>query len=387
MGKLRFGYFIAPFHRAGTNPTLALQRDLAFIEHLDALGFDEVWLGEHHSAGSEIISSPEIFIAAAAERAKRIRFGTGVISLSYHNPLWVADRLMLLDHLTHGRIIGGVGPGSLPSDSSMIGLTPTDTRELLETNLDIVVRLLAGETVSAKTATHQLFDARLQLAPYSDGGIPLSVAAVASPTGARLAGKHGIGLLSIGATLTVEGFNALSYHWDIVEERAATFGAQVDRRNWSLVGLFHLAETEKQAREEVKFGIEPWFRYFQKVAAFPQMTMPGEQLDEMIDVINDNGAGVIGTPERAREQVQRLWDQSGGFGCMLQMGHEWANPAATRRSAELFAAEVMPHFQGQAQPTLDAAARAGQARESLAQSQLDAVAHMTKKYQDEVESK
>jgi limonene 1,2-monooxygenase len=383
MSKLRFGYFIAPFHRSGTNPTLALQRDLQFIEHLDALGFDEVWLGEHHSAGSEIISSPEVFIAAAAERAKRIRFGTGVISLSYHNPLWVADRLMLLDHLTHGRIIGGVGPGSLPSDSSMIGLTPTDTRELLETNLDIVARLLAGETVSAKTATHQLVDAKLQLAPYSDGGIPLSVAAVASPTGARLAGKHGIGLLSIGATLTVEGFDALSYHWGIVEERAAAFGTQVDRKNWSLVGLFHLAETEKQAREEVKFGIEPWFRYFQKVAAFPQMTMPGEQLDEMIDVINENGAGVIGTPERAREQVQRLWDQSGGFGCMLQMGHEWANPAATRRSAELFAAEVMPHFQGQAQPTLDAAARAGQARETLAQSQLDAVAHMTEKYESE----
>ena len=379
MAKLRFGYFIAPFHRAGTNPTLALQRDLEFIQHLDAVGFDEVWLGEHHSAGSEIISSPEIFIAAAAERAKRIRFGTGVISLAYHNPLWVADRLMLLDHLTHGRVIGGVGPGSLPTDSAMIGLNPTDTRELLETNLDIVVRLLAGETVSAKTATHQLFDARLQLAPYSDGGIPLAVAAVASPTGARLAGKHGIGLLSIGATLIVEGFDALAYHWGIAEERATVFGTQVDRKNWSLVSLFHLAETEAQAREEVKFGIEPWFRYFQKVAAFPQMTMPGEQLDEMIDVINESGAGVIGTPERARAQVQRLWDQSGGFGCLLQMGQEWANPAATKRSAELFAAEVMPHFQGQAQPTLDAAARAGEAREGLAQSQLQAVEHMTKK--------
>jgi limonene 1,2-monooxygenase len=383
VAKLRFGYFIAPFHRAGTNPTLALQRDLEFIEHLDAVGFDEVWLGEHHSAGSEIISSPEIFIAAAAERTKRIRLGTGVISLSYHNPLWVADRLMLLDHLTHGRVIGGVGPGSLPTDSAMIGLTPTDTRELLETNLDILVRLLAGETVSAKTPTHELFDARLQLAPYSDGGIPLAVAAVASPTGARLAGKHGIGLLSIGATLIVEGFDALAYHWDIVEERAAAFGTQVDRRNWSLVGLFHVAETEKQAREEVKFGIEPWFRYFQKVAAFPQMTMPGEQLDEMIDIINETGAGVIGTPERARAQVQRVWDQSGGFGCMLHMGHEWANPAATKRSAELFAAEVMPHFQGQAQPTLDAAARAGQMRDDLAQTQLQAVEHMTKKYESE----
>jgi limonene 1,2-monooxygenase len=387
MAKLRFGYFIAPFHRAGTNPTLALQRDLEFIEHLDALGFDEVWLGEHHSAGSEIISSPEIFIGAAAERAKRIRFGTGVISLAYHNPLWVADRLMLLDHLTHGRVIGGVGPGSLPTDSAMIGLNPTNTRELLETNLDIVVRLLAGETVSAKTATHQLFDARLQLAPYSDGGIPLAVAAVASPTGARLAGKHGIGLLSIGATLTIEGFNALAYHWDIVQERAAAFGTQVNRNNWSLVGLFHIAETDEQAPADVKFGLAPWFRYFQKVAAFPQMTMPGEQIDDMIDLVNDNGAGVIGTPERARAQVQRMWDQSAGFGCMLQMGHEWANPAATKRSAELFAAEVMPHFQGQTQPALDAAARASEVRDDLAQSQLDAAEHMTKKYQDEIASK
>jgi len=383
MARLRFGYFIAPFHRAGTNPTLALQRDLEFIEHLDALGFDEAWIGEHHSGGSEIISSPEVFIAAAAQRTKRIRLGTGVISLAYHNPLWAADRLMLLDHLTHGRVMGGMGPGSLPTDSAMIGLTPTDTRELLETNLDIVVRLLAGETVSAKTATHQLFDARLQLAPYSEGGIPLAVAAIASPTGARLAGKHGIGLLSIGATLTIDGFDALAYHWGIVEERAAAFGRQVDRKDWSLVGPFHLAETDEQARADVKFGIEPWFRYFQKVIAFPQMTMPGEQVDEMIDIINETGAGVIGTPERARAQVQRLWDQSGGFGCMLQMGHEWANPAATKRSAELFAAEVMPHFQSQAQPTLDAAARAGQVRDNLAQQQLQAIEHMTKKYESE----
>jgi len=386
VAKLRFGYFIAPFHRAGTNPTLALQRDLEFIEHLDALGFDEAWIGEHHSAGSEIISSPEIFIAAAAQRTTRIRLGTGVVSLAYHNPLWVADRLMLLDHLTRGRVIGGVGPGSLPTDSAMIGLNPTDTRELLETNLDIVVRLLAGETVTAKTATHELFDARLQLAPYSDGGIPLAVAAVASPTGARLAGKYGIGLLSIGATLTIEGFDALAYHWGIVEERAAAFGTRVDRESWTLVGPFHIAETDEQARADVKYGIEPWFRYFQKVAAFPQMTMPGERLDEMIDIINDNGTGVIGTPERARAQVQRLWDQSGGFGCMLQMAHEWANPAATKRSAELFAAEVMPHFQGQAQPTLDAAARASEVRDDLAQTQLQAIDHMARKYQDEVGS-
>src|SRR3954465_7218729 len=152
MSKLRFGIFMAPFHPAGENPTPALQRDLELIEHLDRLGYDEAWIGEHHSAGSEIIASPEIFIAAAAERTRQIRLGTGVTSLAYHNPLWVAERMVLLDHLTRGRAMLGVGPGSLPTDSAMIGLTPTETRELMDVNFDIVMRLLGGdEPASAAT--------------------------------------------------------------------------------------------------------------------------------------------------------------------------------------------------------------------------------------------
>ena len=98
--KMKFGIFMAPFHAPGHNPTLSLENDLELIEHLDQLDFDEAWIGEHHSAGSEIIASPEIFIMAAAARTKRIKLGTGVVSLPYHNPLWVAERMVLLDHLT-----------------------------------------------------------------------------------------------------------------------------------------------------------------------------------------------------------------------------------------------------------------------------------------------
>src|SRR3954453_2826252 len=184
MSRLRFGIFMAPFHPAGENPTLALQRDLALVEHLDRLGYDEAWIGEHHSAGSEIIASPEIFIAAAAERTRRIKLRPGVIPPPSHNPLWVAERLVLLDHLTRGRAMLGVGPGSLPTDSAMIGLDPTDTRELLDENLDIVVPLLRGdEPVTASTSTHNLIEARLHLRPYSDPLFDVAVAAVASPTG------------------------------------------------------------------------------------------------------------------------------------------------------------------------------------------------------------
>jgi limonene 1,2-monooxygenase len=383
--RLRFGIFLAPFHPAGENPTTALQRDLQLVQHLDDLGYDEGWIGEHHSAGSEIIASPEIFIAAAAERTRRIRLGTGVISLSYHNPLWVAERIVLLDHLTRGRVMLGVGPGSLPTDSAMIGLNPTDTRELLEENLDIVMRLLRGdEPVTATTRTHQLIDARLHLRPYSDPLFDVAVAAVASPTGPRLAGRNGVGLLSIGATLTKEGFDALAHHWNVMEERAATFGTTVDRAAWRLVGLMHVAETREQAYRDVEHGIEQWFRYFQKVAAFPQMAVEGGDVREMIDFVNEAGIGAIGTPDDAAAQVQRLVDQSGGFGAMLLLAHEWANPQATRRSYELIAQHVMPRFQGQAQATLDAKARATETRTGHAEQQVAAVAHMSEKYAKEL---
>ena len=127
--RLRFGIFMAPFHPVAENPTLSLQRDLELIEWLDHLGYDEAWIGEHHSAGFEIISSPEVFIAAAAERTRNIKLGTGVVSLPYHHPLMTADHIQMLDHLTRGRIMFGVGPGALPSDAFMMGIDPLKQRD------------------------------------------------------------------------------------------------------------------------------------------------------------------------------------------------------------------------------------------------------------------
>ena len=108
--RMKFGSFLGPFHRVGENPTLAMDRDLELIDWMDNLGFDEVWIGEHHSAGWEIIASPEVFIAAAAQRTRYIKLGTGVVSLPYHHPLMVADRMAQLDHMTHD--------GHLPRNSA-----------------------------------------------------------------------------------------------------------------------------------------------------------------------------------------------------------------------------------------------------------------------------
>lgn len=382
--RMRFGIFLAPFHKPGINPTLALEQDLELIQWLDRCGYDEAWLGEHHSAGSEISASPELMIAVAAERTKHIKLGTGVVSMSYHNPLWVAERIVQLDHLTRGRVMLGMGPGSLPSDGAMIGVSQKDSRRLLEEALGVVTQLLRSEEpVNFKNERWELNEAQLHLRPYSNPLFDIVVPAVASPTGPKLAGKHGVGLLSIGAT-TAAGFDALALHWDVMEQQAAYHQTQVDRNKWRLVGLVHCAETMDQAYRDVEYGIEQWFNYFQAVAAFPQMTMPGNNVKEMISFINDSGFGAIGTPDMVNAQIERLWQQSkGGFGAYLLLAHNWANFDATRKSYDLMARHVFPVWQGQ-RATLNAADRARAARPDLAAVHAKAVEDATARFLAEV---
>jgi limonene 1,2-monooxygenase len=297
----------------------------------------------------------------------------------------VAERIVLLDHLTRGRAMLGLGPGSLPTDGVMIGLQQSQTRGLLEDGLGIITKLLAGdEPVTFKNDRWDLREARLHLRPYSNPVFDIAVAAVASPTGAKLAGRHGIGMLSVGAT-TAAGFDALALHWDVLTAEAKAHGKTADRSKWRLVGLCHVAETKEQAYRDVEYGIEHWFRYFQQVAAFPQMAVAGNSVGEMIEFINGSGLGAIGTPEACVAQIERLWQQSkGGFGAYLMLAHNWANPQATLRSYELIAREVMPQFQGHAHGTLDAARRAKEVREGLAAAQSQAVEEARARYEAEL---
>jgi limonene 1,2-monooxygenase len=342
---LTFGIFLAPFHPVGQNPTLALERDLQLIEHLDALGFNEAWFGEHHSAGYEIIASPEVFIAAAAQRTRHIRLGTGVSSLPYHHPFMLADRLVLLDHLTRGRLMIGVGPGALPSDAFMMGIDPAKQRDMMEEGLEAILLLLEGKApVTMETEWFTLVQARLQMRPFQRPYPEVAVAAQISPAGPRAAGKFGCGLLSIGATSAAGGFDILGSHWEVMDERAAEFGTTVDRSKWRLVGPMHIADTKEQAIADVAFGLEEWVDYFQRVAALP-IAPDTTNFDTLVDALIASGFAVIGTVDDAVAQIERLRVQSGGFGTFLLMGHEWADTAATRHSYELFARYVAPQFQ------------------------------------------
>jgi limonene 1,2-monooxygenase len=344
-GRLKFGVFVPPQNKVGLNPHLAIRRAIELVQHLDALGFDEAWIGEHHSGGSEIIASPELLISQLHPLTTQIRLGTGVISLPYHHPFQVAERIVLLDHLTEGRTMFGMGPGQLPTDAWMHGIDATELRPRMEESLEVILALLAGETVTRKGSWFELVEARLQLLPYSD--LELSVVGTISPSGPKLAGRHGLGMLSLAAT-DPAGNDRLPEHWSIMTEEADRAGHEMDRSRWRLLGPMHIAPTVEQAIEEVRYGLEWQFDYLSHITPSAIEAPPG--VEALAEVINSSGRGVIGTPEMAVAQIERLTERSGGFGTYLFQGADFARFEDTKRSYELFAEEVIPRLDGQIEP-------------------------------------
>ena len=340
---MNFGIFLAPFHRLGEDPTYAMARDLELIEWLDHLGYDEAWVGEHHSAGWETIASPEIFMGVAVDRTKHIRLGSGVTSLPYHHPFMVAQRFVQLDHMSRGRTMLGCGPGALPSDAYMLCIDPVSQRNRMVESLDAIVALLkCEEPVTMKTDWFEMRKARLHLAPYSDPCFKIAVASTITPFGMMAAGRHGLGVLSIGAGLP-GGPEALSGQWKIAEDTAAEHGHTMNRKDWRIVVVAHLAEDTEQALREVHQGERAeTVTYFEESLGRP----PGRSDDPIRDGVK-MGTTLVGSPEVAIKGIERLLELSkGGFGGILFRAHEWANREQTMRSYELFARHVMPRFQG-----------------------------------------
>lgn len=371
--KMKFGIFMAPFHRINENPTLALERDLELIQWLDTLGFDEAWVGEHHSAGWETISSPEIFIGIAADRTRHIKLGTGVISLPYHHPLMVANRMVLLDHLTRGRVMLGVGPGALVTDAHMLGIDPNVQRERMDEALGIIYRLFTEtEPITYVSDWFELHDAMLQMRPFQKPHMPIAVASVRSPSGPALAGKHGASILSMSVPRETEARGDINYLWTVAEESAVEHNQTVSRDEWRLVLPIHLAETRDEAIRDIRMGAGQFNReYLEETLGRPfEFNGPTEKI---IDHLMETGEWIIGTPDDCIATIHRLAERSGGFGGFLVgFTQDLAPREKVFRSYELMARYVMPHFQGSLTSIQGsnqwARTRADQTREAMAQA-------------------
>jgi limonene 1,2-monooxygenase len=269
-----------------------------------------------------------------------------VLSLPYHHPLIVADQMVMLDHLTRGRAMLGVGPGALTSDAYMMGIDPMTQRRRMTEALDAVMALLRAEgPVTMETDWFVLRDARLQIASYTHPHLPVAVAASFTPSGPTAAGRHGVGLLSVAGVASDRFPNT----WQWMEEAAAESGRQVDRGEWRVVVPFYLAETREEAiadvaegyRRRAYFGDGPLLAG--GATPFAGLAVQPATIEEAIE----RGTAIIGTPDDAIAAIERIIALSGGIGGLLTTHHEWAGTAKLARSFELWARYVAPHFRGQ----------------------------------------
>lgn len=343
--RIKFGAFLAPHHPIGEHPMLQYRRDLDLVEQLDKLGYDEFWCGEHHSTGWEVIPSPEMFLAAAGERTRRIMLGTGVLSLPYHHPFHVADRMVQLDIMTGGRAILGTGPGALPSDAKMLGIDPMVLRDRQDEALGVIKRLLAGERVSYECEWFKLVEARLQVLPMQ-AEMPMAVASMVSPSGPELAGKHGVGLFSIGS-MSAAGITAMPHQWSFVEEAAQKHGQPADRSTWRVLGNWHIAETREIARAQALAGLHRWHNEYSVATLNPEAGIGYATPEETFEALTaPGGPAVIGTPDDLVARIRELYELSGGFGCLIGFVNDWAMPDHISRSWDMVARYVIPEVNG-----------------------------------------
>ena len=330
---LSFGVFITPFHPLGQSRRWHWNTTWSAPSHWTGSGFDEAWFGEHHSGGYEMIACPEVFIAAAAERTKNIRFGTGVVSLPYHHPLMVADRWVLLDHLTRGRVMFGTGPGALPSDAYMMGIDPVDQRRMMEESLEAILALFRaepGERVDRQTDWFTLRDAALHIRPYT---WPLS-RDIHRSNGFAVRAAAGRPVRHVAAVAVDVGARRVRGAGDHLGHRQRP-GPQVRPRPTrppQLAGAGHRASGRHPGAGHRGLHVRAagLRELLRRGAGFVPLsnTVEGESRSarEFVAEYAAGGNCCIGTPDDAIAYISGLLEQSGGFGTLLLLGHDWAEP-------------------------------------------------------------
>jgi len=356
---MELGFFTMPLHPPGSDFTQTLQDDLDQIVTLDRLGYKEAWIGEHFTAQWENIPAPDQFIAMALALTSDIVLGTGVTCMPNHNPFMIAHRIAQLDHLARGRFHWGVGSGGFPGDFEVFGFDPKsgEQRQMTRDALDLVLQLWDDPKPGLYEHKYWRFTVpepddsyglRFHVKPYQKPHPPIGVAGV-SPKSDTLvmAGERGYIPLSINIVPST----TLAGHWEAVEDGARRAGRTPDRSTWRIAREVYVADTAEEARQEALHGVlardfqEYFLTLLQKNKMMDLMKSDPDMPDSdvTLEYLTDN-IWIVGSPDDVVDKLRQLYQEVGGFGVLLLMGHEWRPRDQWVRSTELLAQEVMPRL-------------------------------------------
>ncbi len=353
---MKLGLFMMPLHPPEKSRTQCFEEDIELIVRADALGFTEAWIGQHHTVAWEPIPSNDVFIANVLPRTKNIRLGTGVSIIPQHHPVNVAVRLAFLDHLSHGRINCGFGQGGVPTDWGLFELPDPKTQGLMTVEgIDMILKLWQAEApfdfkgkfwhIKIENPNRALGIGEL-LKPYQKPHPPIAMSVVKGTSMAgRMAGQRGYMPLS---TNLVPG-PTVAEHWQTYCAGAEEANRPApDRDIWRVSRSIYVGESNDEAWNHTFNGtFARSFDYLIEVLKSMNMLHlmkhdPSTPDDAVTPEYLMKHLCIIGDVDSCIRQLQSLWNQTGGFGTLLMIAHDWDDKAKWVRSMELLAKEVVP---------------------------------------------
>jgi len=351
---MQFGLFMMPLHPPYRAFADCYQRDVAQIVLADRLGYREAWVGEHLTERWENAPAPDLLLAQALALTKTVRLGTGVTLLALHNPVYLAHRLAMLDHMARGRFQWGIGGGGIPTDLSLFGLDPSTVRARSAEVLDVVLKLWASD--GRFTYRGKFFDIDTPvldpvkgrgyyMKPYQEPHPPIAVAASTPDSSSmRMAGERGW----IPMSSSLLSRSHLAAHWRLVETGAAGAGRQAQRSQWRIARDVLVAPTSALARERARAVLGRNYVQHQYPNRIGTVQMASTKLEPSmpdeavtVDYLMEN-VWIVGDPAECADKIHQLYEDSGGFGALLSITTDSDDAGWDHESLRLLMQDVAP---------------------------------------------
>jgi len=353
---MKLGLFMMPLHPSYRPVADCYDRDIDQLVLADRLGFAEAWLGEHFTEKWENAPAPDLLIAKALALTERIRFGTGVTLLGMHEPVYLAHRVAMLDHLARGRFQWGIGLGGIPTDMAAMGLDPATARDRAAEALEIILGLWQAD--DGYSHHGEFFDIEAPpLDPVTERGLhmkplqrphpPIAVAA-STPQSSSLALAGARGWSPMSSSLLSTTY--LAGHWDAVAKGAESAGRTADRRDWRVARDVFVGPTPSVARERARATLGRNYEKHQYASRVGTVqiestkldpSMPDEAVD--VDYLIEN-VWIVGDPAECEDKVRALYEATGGFGTLLSITADSDDASWDHDSLRLLAEEVGPRI-------------------------------------------
>ncbi|MFO1350836.1 MAG: LLM class flavin-dependent oxidoreductase [Gammaproteobacteria bacterium] len=354
---MKLSYFMMPIHDPHKEYHQALEEDAEAIIHADKLGFDAAWVGEHYTSKVEQITSPLLFMSSLIARTQRIKLATGVICMPQYHPALVAGQAAMFDHLSNGRFIMGIGPGGLPPDFELFGVTDKDRGAMMMESIDMILKIwttdppydIQGSYWKAKVTewAHQDIGLGIMAKPYQKPHPPIAVSAMSPGSGMmRLAAVRG--WIPISANFI--GNWSVRSHWDVHLDECEKQKRKPDSTLWHVARSVFVADSDAEAEEFVKQpngAFDYYYKYLFTIFERAHMksafvTEKGADPGLLTHERLRDKLVMRGSPKTVADQILAFRDEVGPFGTLVMTAHDWTDKAKMKRSMELMANEVMP---------------------------------------------